>query len=71
MIIKTVLQQLTLKAVQGNGQVNGTKWLINVKVLLVKKREDFQNSKTKANTNTLKTNPLASSTLYISNCIAP
>lgn len=71
MIIKTVLQQLTLKAVQGNGQVNGTKWLINVKVLLVKKGEDFQNSKTKANTNTLKTNPLASSTLYISNCIAP
>lgn len=61
---------LTLKVVHGNGQGNGTKWLLK-KVLLVKrKRKDFQHSKTKANKNTLKTNPLASFTLYIPNCIA-
>ena len=52
----------------GNGQVNGTKWQINVKkVSLVKKKagENFQHSSTKANTNTLKTNLLAFSTLCI------
>lgn len=51
----------------GNGQVNGTKWQMNVKKVSLKKeaREDFQHSNTKANTNTLKTNPLAFSTLCI------
>lgn len=35
----TTFQQLTLKAVHGNGQINGTKWLVSVKkVLLVKKK---------------------------------
>lgn len=50
--------------------INGTKWLLKFCQFKKKKKEDFQHSKTKANTNTLKTNPLASFTMYIPNCIA-
>lgn len=67
-VVKRLLHWLTLKTVHGNGQVNDTKWLIGVtKILEVEKREeDFQHSKTKANTNNLKTNSTAFPTLYIS-----
>lgn len=53
--------------VHGNGQVNDTKWLVSVKKILaaVKGEEDFQHSKTKANTNNIKTNSIAFPTLYI------
>lgn len=46
-------------------------WLSVKKILAVKKGgEEFQHSKTKANTNNLKTNPVPFSTLYIFYSIA-
>lgn len=58
---------ITLKAVHGNGQVNNPEWLASVKKILaaVKGGEDFQHSKTKANTNNIKTNSITFATLYI------